>query len=76
MHPHIFERYGKVKQVAVIATSNGTRQDIASEGQGGKGRWWESFSPVKGHLLRRDQTPFIYSEFDTYELIKLDSAAR
>lgn len=75
MHPHIAERYGKVKRIAVVVKMAGATADMKSE-PGKQERWWENMTPITGHMLTRDKTPFCWSEPDTYEIIKLDSRTR
>jgi len=69
VHPHVFYRYGKVKAFSVTVKRGG--KPIAHEGEpsSAKYEWWNKFLPESGKLLKRNETPFRWHEYNAYELI-------
>ncbi len=75
LHPSTLLRYGDVQSVAVVIRVQGRVVAMASEPSSTQ-RWWEQLTPVQGLVLNRMQTPFAMINFDNYEAIKFEGAAR
>jgi hypothetical protein len=74
LHPSTMTRLGSVEQVAVVVKSKGAV--VGTESTAKTPNWWERFSPVDGVLLSRDQTPFAFIDYDSFNAIKAAAPAR
>lgn len=78
VRPAGLERYGEVVAAAVEAVIKGETVGVASEGRlpSGEGKlppeWWKTTKlvPKDGYLLNRTQTPFVFANYDDYEVAK------
>jgi hypothetical protein len=72
LHPSTLARYGEVQAIAVVIYEQG--RPVAMESRpASKKRWWENYTPVKGYVRNRMETPFAMINFDDYEAIKAGS---
>jgi hypothetical protein len=74
LHPNVLDRYGagRVQAVAVQLFHRGRLVDQASSPPSGA-RWWEQFTPVTGHLLRPEDTPWSVIAHERFEAIRKDA---
>lgn len=74
LHPSTVARLGRVEQVAVVVKARGAM--VAMESTAKTPNWWDRFTPIDGVLLNRSQTPFSVLDYDSFEAIKPNVAAR
>ncbi|NLG33986.1 MAG: hypothetical protein GX548_01390 [Lentisphaerae bacterium] len=74
LHPGTLARMGNPEQVAVVMKHRGAV--VGTESTAKTPNWWERFSPVDGVLLNRSQTPFAFIDYDAFNAIKPQTAAR
>ncbi len=77
VRPSGLERFGDVVAVAVEAVIKGATVGVMSEGKLPQGQalpteWWKTTKliPKDGYLLNRAQTPFVFVNYDDYEVVK------
>ncbi|MCX7916322.1 MAG: hypothetical protein N3A53_08495, partial [Verrucomicrobiae bacterium] len=70
MHPNLLKRLGgQVEAVAVQLFHQNRLVDMQSDPPS-RARWWEQYTPLPGHLLSPERTPWAPVAAERYEAIK------
>ena len=72
LKPKSYLRFGKVEAIGVEVEKDGETLTL-TEGKSEGKAWWKANgapTPVEGHLLTKDKTPFAFYNYDDYEEIK------
>ncbi len=71
VHPSTLKRYGRGKVTAVAVQLYHQNRLLAQESDpSSRTRWWESYTPVPGYLLRPEASPWGPVAHERYEAIK------